>query len=172
MLSYHSICFAHPQTPREEFSCTRPHPSGSASHPDQHGQHRATQEWPWRSEEGWIVVGAVLGMTFPCRCLYDQEPCDLVAVPQSPLQLLHFPEDSPWARLHACWGQLEHQGLVVTIHMMSPLLGALLQGCCIWEPSGGGSSQRRSWGPGDHPMPMGPQSRVPQGTDPTKLLVT
>ena len=156
MLSYHSICFAHPQNPREEFSCTRRHPSGSAAHPDQHGQHRATQEWPWRSEEGWTVVGAVLGMTFPCRCSYDQERYDLVAVPQTPLQLWHFPKHHPWTRLRGCWGRLEHQGLVVIIHRMSPLLGALLQGCCIWEPSGGGSSQRRSWGSGDHPMPMGP----------------
>ena len=88
------------------------------------------------------MVGAVLGMTFPCRCLYDQEPYDLVAVPQSPLQLWNFPEDGPWARLRGCWGQLEHQGLVMTTHRMSPLLGALLQGCCIWGPSGGGSSQR------------------------------
>ena len=153
MLSYHSIRSAYPQTPREEFSSTRPHSPGSAAHTDQHGQHRATQEWPWRSEEGWIVVGAVLGMTFPCRCSYYQEPYDLVAVPQTPLQLWHFPKHHLWTRLCGCWGQLEHQGLVVIIHRMSPLLGAL-QGCSPCGPAEEGCSQWRSLGPGDHPMPV------------------
>ena len=99
------------------------------------------------------MVGAVLGMTFPCRCSYDQEPYDLVAVPQTPLQLWHFPKHHPWTRLCGCWGQLEHQGLVVIIHRMSPLLGAL-QGCSPCGPAEEGCSQWRSLGPGDHPMPM------------------
>jgi len=41
----------------------------------------------------------------------------------------------------------------------------------LWELTSGRSWQRWSWGAGGHPMPVGPQSRVPQGTDPAKLPV-
>lgn len=68
--------------PRRGFSNTHSYPSWSASLPDGHGRHRAAQQWLNSSEDGWGLMGADVGMTFPCRGNHDQEPYSLAAVAQ------------------------------------------------------------------------------------------